>query len=127
MVILLEPRVELRRAIAEALQSDGHEVVEVGDDTRLLAQLVGLVGLRGADPASVVVVAHPDAGVRDVLQMLRAGRWGTRLVLVGAEPGSDVGGELGAAATFGPVPDLSGLRAVVARATPEAGAAAPAR
>jgi DNA-binding response OmpR family regulator len=116
VVLVVEESEQLRRRIGSTLRRDGHQVNELSDGVQLLARLTSLVALSGVRRDAIVIVATAARSVLPVLQMLRAARWRTPLVLLseGSVPGEEAG--LDAIATLARPLDLDALRSVVAAA-----------
>src|SRR5262245_41931832 len=116
VVLLVEEEAELRGAIASALRQDGHEVLEMGDATRLLAHLTSLAALGHRRRESLCIVAEEGTAVNEVLQMLRSARWPTPVVLLAPDDERGRTPALGAVATLSTPPDVDRLRSVVRNA-----------
>src|SRR5262245_21094636 len=96
-----------RSALASPLRADGHEVVELRDETALLGQLLGSASHRAEH---VAIVAEAGSAIADVLRMLRSACWDPVIVLVGDASADELARELGGAATSAAPLDTPGLR-----------------
>ena len=120
MVLVVEEDRERRLAIASPLRADGHDVVELPDESRLLGHLLRRALDANGPPADVVIVAEAEARIVDVLRMLRCANWDPVIVLVSDAPAAGLAVELGAATVTGAPLDTPGLRTAVRRPVPAA-------
>jgi DNA-binding response OmpR family regulator len=114
-VLVVEEDRERRRAIALPLRADGHDVVELRDESRLLGHLLCSALDANGPPADVVIVAEAEAAIVDVLRMLRCANWDPVIVLVSDAPAGALADELGAATVSGAPLDMPSLRTAVRR------------
>lgn len=115
LVLVVEEDRERRLAIASPLRADGHDVVELPDESRLLALLLGRALDANGPPTDVVIVAEAEAAILDVLRMLRCAKWDPVIVLVSDAPAAALADELGAATVAGAPLDTPRLRTAVRR------------
>jgi DNA-binding response OmpR family regulator len=115
-VLLAEDDAEMRALIAEALRSDGHEVVEVSDGWQLL-QSLATRSLPSDDDAGIDLlisdIRMPGKNGLDVLAGMRWADWPMPVILITAFGDAKTHAEarrLGAAAVFDKPFELDDLR-----------------
>src|SRR2546422_8289864 len=128
-ILLAEPEVELRTAIASALRADGHAVEEAADGADLLYRAGSQMAcVNGSRHALVLVVAAglPVFSASEVLEILHRFRWDIPCVVMSRAPDGlehTRARELGALAVLGSPLHIEQLRAMVrAQARPRSAA-----
>ena len=104
-----------RSALASPLRADGHDVVELRDETALLGHLLGSALETSHRPEHVAIVAEAGSAIVDVLRMLRCACWDPVIVLVGDASANEAARELGASTITAAPLDTPGLRSAVGR------------
>ncbi len=129
-ILLAEPDVELRTAIASALRADGHEVEEAANGADLLlranSEMTCVHGRRGA-LVLVVAAGLPVFSGSEVLEILHRLRWDIPCVIISHAPHGvehTRARQLGAVAVLGSPLRIEQLRGIVrAQAAPGSSAA----
>jgi len=118
-ILLAEPDVELRTAIARALRADGHAVEEAADGADLLlragSQMACVDGPRRT-PVLVVAAGLPVFSASEVLEILHRLRWDIPCIVISRAPDGvehTRARELGAVAVLGSPLRIEQLRGIL--------------
>jgi CheY-like chemotaxis protein len=121
IVLVADDDDDLRALIAEALRTDGHDVIEARDGADLLGRLDdAVVGGKRVPTVIVTDVLMPNLSGLGVLSILRRARWDIPVILMTALADDSVltvARRLGAVTLFRKPVDVDGLRAAVRSAT----------
>ena len=118
-ILLAEPDVELRTAIACALRADGHVVEEAADGADLLFRAgseMACVGGPGRALVLVVAAGLPVFSASEVLEILHRFRWDIPCVVISHAPDGvehTRARELGALAVLGAPLRIEQLRGIL--------------
>jgi two-component system response regulator AtoC len=86
-ILVAEDDVEMRRLVAGALRDDGHDVVELADGGKLLAEITVGAKARAEENAVDLVISDirmPISTGLQILEALRRARWRTPVILMTA-------------------------------------------
>ena len=86
-VLLVEDDREMRRVVAEALRSDGYEVIELTDGGRFLVEIAALLKSDGGPTSLDLIVSDirmPVCTGLQILAALRDAHWRTPVILMTA-------------------------------------------
>ncbi len=117
-ILLAEDDVEMRRLVASALRDEGHNVVELVDGGKLLAEIAVRARARAEDSAVDLVISDirmPVSTGLQIVEALRRARWRTPVILMTAfgDDATRRQAELLDAVLFDKPFDLDDLRATV--------------